>query len=118
MLSRIASQKGLTILEVLIASTIFMIGFVIMTFLLGELIGKYSSKDRVIALNLAQKYMETTLAQNDFTDLDEIREESKISFRIIRRIELKPGLAVIRINIIRDSSGKVLTTLYDEKYIT
>jgi len=118
MSANIRTQRGLTILEVLIASTVFMIGFIIMTFLLGELFSKYSSRDRVIALNLAQKYMEATMVQNEFTDLNDVREESGIAFRIVRKIEAETGLITIRISIIRDSSGKVLVTLYNEKHIT
>jgi len=114
--NRIKNQSGLTIIEVLIASATFMIGFTIMAFFLGEIVSKYSSKDKIIAYNLARQYMETTLVSGDFTDLNETKTKSGVSYKIERMINKKDNLIEIRINISREKSGKLLVSLYNEKF--
>jgi Tfp pilus assembly protein PilV len=107
---------GMTIIEVLIAATVFMIGFTIMTFLLGQIVEKYSSKDIVIANQLAQSTMNRTLITNDFTSLEKIDVVSGVSYKIERLIEIKDNLVKLRIVISRHKTNKTLVTLYDEQY--
>jgi prepilin-type N-terminal cleavage/methylation domain-containing protein len=111
------NQKGFSLMEVLIASTVFMIGFTIMVFLLNQIIGKYSSKEKVIAYQLAIKTMENTTASNDFTSGKITETNSGLAFIIDRIIERQDNLVTIRINVTRASTGKQLMTLYNEKYL-
>ena len=67
-----SSVSGLTIMEVLIAAVIFMIGFTLLTFLLSGLGTRYSPVDKIAALNLARRYMEETLALDDCNESDQI----------------------------------------------
>lgn len=114
---KVTNSKGLTIIEVLIASTVFMIGFSILVFFLGEIVGKYSAKDITIAFNLGTEYMEKTLASRNFAERIDTLTVSNITFRIEKRAENINGLNKIRINVYREKQGKLLISLYNEKYI-
>ncbi|SYZ73743.1 hypothetical protein TRIP_C60013 [Candidatus Zixiibacteriota bacterium] len=111
---KVADQRGLTLLEVLIASSVFMIGFTIMVFLLNQMQGRFSSKEMVLAYQLAKEEMEKTLAANNFESLTKTEIRSKISFFVERQITDNDGLVSIRINVTRAKTGKKLVTLYDE----
>ena len=115
--SEITNQSGLTLLEVLIASSVFMIGFATMVFLLNQMQGKFSSKEMVLAYQLAREEMEKTLASNDLESATRTEIRSKISFLIERKISENDGLVSIRIKVTRAKTGRQLATLYDEKYL-
>ena len=110
-------RRGLTILEVLIASAVFMIGFAIMFFLLSEIVGKYSAKEKIIAYHLAQEYMENSLASDEFSNAESVETNSNISFKIKREIIDMGQLKGIRVTVSREKTGKLLVSFYDEKYI-
>ena len=116
-LPRITDQSGLTLLEVLIASSVFMIGFTIMVFLLNQMQGRFSSKEMVLAYQLARQELEKTLASNEFESTTRTEIRSKISFLVEQKIIENDGLVSIRINVTRAKTGKQLITLYDEKYL-
>ncbi|MCX6826068.1 MAG: prepilin-type N-terminal cleavage/methylation domain-containing protein [candidate division Zixibacteria bacterium] len=111
------NEKGFSLMEVLIASTVFMIGFTIMVFLLSQITGKYSSKEKIIAYQLAVSKMEETLASGDYISGSLTETSSGLTFIIDRLVEQQEKLITIRINITRASTGKTLISLYNEKYI-
>lgn len=114
---RINRQIGLTLLEVLIASTVFMIGFSIMVFLLNQMLGRYSSKEMVTAYQIAKDEMEMTIITEDYKTLSKTEEKGKINFIVERIISEREHLVSIRINVLRQKTNRLLVTLYDEKYI-
>ncbi|MFH2037169.1 MAG: prepilin-type N-terminal cleavage/methylation domain-containing protein [Candidatus Zixiibacteriota bacterium] len=116
-IKKIKNQDGLTILEVLIASAVFMIGFSIMVFFLGEIIGKYSTKEYTIGYNLAQQYMENTIASGNFGSDESITEISNLKFKIIKDIEPDTHLKKVRISVIRVKTDKLMVSLYNEIYV-
>lgn len=114
---RLSDTRGLTIIEVLIAATVFMIGFSIMVFLLTEINRDYSAKDITIAYHLGTAYLERALAEQDFSSRVDTLEVSSITFRIEKHVEKEDRLNKIRIDVYRAKQNKLLLSLYNEKYI-
>jgi len=104
-------------IEVLVAATIFMIGFAVTISLLNQLIGGYSSKDQVIGYQLAINCMEQTLSSGEYVSKKEISTKSNISFIVDQKIEQQGNLYLIRIEVSRAKTRKLLASLYSEKYI-
>jgi hypothetical protein len=114
---RIQSAKGLTIIEVLIASAVFMIGFSIMVFLLGDLIGKQSPKDLISASQIAKEEMELTLVSAEINDHNELKEIAGVEYRVEQIVDSEENLYKIRVNIYRAKTAKLLVSIYNEKYV-
>lgn len=116
-IGKLESHKGLTIIEVLIASTVFMIGFTVMVFLLGQIVTKHSAKNRTIAFNIATSCMEKSLAAHEFSDTTYVDIRSNISYRVLKNVEKNSSLIKIRIRVLREKQDTELINLYSEKYV-
>ncbi|MEP0827187.1 MAG: hypothetical protein HRF51_01580 [bacterium] len=114
---RIGNNRGLTILEVLIASAIFMVGFSLMVFLLNQLISGFSLKEYVAAYQLASNTMELTLASGEFVEEQTVETVTGNRFLVEQLVTQEGALSKVRINILRPQNKKLLVTLYAEKNI-
>jgi hypothetical protein len=103
----------MTIIEVLIAAVIFMIGFSTLILLMNSTLVKFSAKDLLQADHLAHEVMITTLSVQDTTAMDTVLYKSKVAFRIQREIEIKGQLAGVSIIVYRDKQDKKIVELYD-----
>jgi hypothetical protein len=81
------------------------------------MIDNYSSKEKVLAGNLARKYMETTLIAAQYENYETVEKISNLNFKIERLVSKENGLNKIRINIYRENTRILLISLYNEKYI-
>lgn len=114
---RYKSEKGMSLIEVLIASAMFMMGFTFLVFLLNNTTQQLSFKETLIAKSLGEKYMDETLLGREMTS-DEFSEKiSNINFIVNREVEIKDNLANIRIIVSRKSSNKEIIRLYSEKFL-
>ncbi|MDH3892394.1 MAG: hypothetical protein OEV49_15075 [candidate division Zixibacteria bacterium] len=111
---RLDNSSGFTIMEVLVAAVVFMAGFSIMVALLSSTLAKFSSRELVLANNIAREQMMSTVLVRDTTGLDTTVTRSGIAFELKRRVTLDDGLAKIRIGVYRQRTGKQLVDLYNE----
>jgi len=116
-MKRLKQQEGYTILEVLIAATIFAVILIPMLALLGNVLNKYSSSDLILALNIAQEEMERTLHNREFESAEKEINQNNIHWKIKKEIKEIEKLLQIRIEVSRVKDGKVLADLYTEKYL-
>lgn len=112
----VANQKGYTILEVMIASAVFAVVLIPMVALLGNVLIKYSTSDLITATNLAREEMERTLHDRAFEDLQKNVQMGNLSYKIIKEVENKDDLLLIRVEVFRAKDNKVLASIYTEKY--
>jgi Tfp pilus assembly protein PilV len=113
----VRTAAGLTIIEVLFASVVFMIGTGIIACLIGTVTTRYSLNDHIEALDLARASMEQTLAADDYSDTVYAAQGAESNYRIERLIMIRENLICIRINVAKFAENRLLVTLYDEKYI-
>ncbi|GEM_PF-1227939 len=111
------NEKGFSLIEILIASAIFMIGFTLLMFLLNNATTNFSYKEKSTALNLAREYMDAALLSNELESIDATVMVSNIKYRVIQDIDREDSLININIFIIRESTNRELITLYAEKTI-
>ncbi len=110
----LTDNSGFTIMEVLIASIVFMAGFSIMVALLSSTLAKFSSRELVLANNVAREQMISAVSIQETTALDTTVERSGMSFEFKRQITVDNGLAKVRIAISRKRTDRKLVDLYYE----
>ena len=107
-------QSGFTIIEVLIAAVIFMIGFSTLIALLNNTLLKFSTKELLAGGNVGREAMLTAVSLSDTTAGDIILENSGITFRVDRQVTVDNGLVGVRITVYRQKNSKEILRLYDE----
>ena len=113
----VADQKGYTILEVMIASAVFAVVLIPTVALLGNVLIKYSTSDLITATSLAREEMERTLHDRAFEDEQRTVQLGNLSYKIVKKIENRDDLLLIRIEVVRARDDKVLASVYTEKYL-
>lgn len=113
----VVTQKGYTILEVMIASAVFAVLLIPMVALLGNVLIKYSTSDLVTATSLAREEMERTLHDQTFEDRQKTIQMGSVSYKIIKKVENEANLLLIRVEVFRAKDNKVLASIYTEKYL-
>ena len=108
------NSSGFTIIEVLIAAVVFMAGFSIMVAMLSSTLAKFSSRELVLANNLARERMISAVSTRETTALDTTVTRSGISFELKRQVAIDNGLAKVRIAISRKRTDRKLVDLYYE----
>jgi Tfp pilus assembly protein PilV len=109
----IAQQSGMTVIEVLIAAVIFMVGFSTLILLMNSTLVKFSAKELLQADNLAHEMMIRSLADHDTTLLDSTILRSKGAYRVTRQAIVSDGLAAISIVVYRDRQDRKIIELYN-----
>jgi Tfp pilus assembly protein PilV len=107
------TQSGMTILEVLIASVIFMVGFTTLVALLNSTLLKFSTKELSTAGAAAQEVMFRSVAQIDTTALDTTQVFSGVSYRVMRRVIRRGNLAAVQVIVYRPRTMTRIVDLYD-----
>jgi Tfp pilus assembly protein PilV len=107
------TRSGMTILEVLIASVIFMVGFTTLVALLNSTLLKFSTKELSTAGAAAQEVMNRSLAQIDTTALDTMQVFSGVKYRVIRKVIRRGNLAAIKVTVYRPKTETKIVDLYD-----
>ncbi len=107
------SQKGLTIIEVLISAVVFVIGFSLLIALLSNTESRFSIKELTDADRIGHEIMVTTTTLAVTTPLDRVIVQSGQKFRVRRQSVVEDGLAGVTVTVSRVGSGKVILELYD-----
>ena len=112
----VADQKGYTILEVMVASAVFAVVLIPTVALLGNVLIRYSTADLITATNLARGEMERTLHDQAFEDEQKTVQLGNLSYKIVKKIENRDDLLLIRVEVVRARDGKILASVYTVKY--
>lgn len=112
--TKLKDQSGFTILEVMIAATVFMIGFAVMISLLDTTISRASTKELFISSSIADELMIETILAKDTTSMDTVITEGNISYEVKKISRVHDKLVEINITVIRRKTGRKLIELHDE----
>lgn len=113
-ITKLKDQSGFTILEVMIAATVFMIGFAVMISLLDTTISRASTKELFISSSIADELMIETILAKDTTSLDTVITEGNISYDVKKISRVDDKLVEIDITVIRKKTGRKLIELHNE----
>jgi len=108
------NSSGFTIMEVLISATVFMIGFTTLIALLSSTLSKFSTKELIVARNLACEYMNKATIESDITPIDTVLTRSEMSFHVKQTINQNDNLAKFQITVTREKSDKIIVDFYNE----
>jgi len=106
-------QGGMTVVEILIASIIFMVGFSTLILLMNSTLVKFSAREIVQADSLAEEIMTKSLADRDTTSFDSTIERGRVAYRVTRRSTVEEGLAGLSVTVYRAKQDRKLIELYD-----
>jgi Tfp pilus assembly protein PilV len=109
----LASQSGLTVIEILIASVIFMIGFSTLIMLMNSSLVRFSARELLQADQVAQELMSRAVADRDKTSMDTIVTRSRVAFRVERRVVVAERLAGVSLTVYRERQNRKIVELYD-----
>jgi Tfp pilus assembly protein PilV len=109
----LSSQSGLTVIEILIASVIFMVGFSTLILLMNSTLVKFSARELMQADQLSQEIMSQTLTDRDTTSIDTVITRSKVAFRVERRVSIADHLVGVSLVIYREKQNRKIVELYD-----
>ena len=110
----IRSQRGLTIIEVLIGAVVFVIGFSILVALMSNVSSRFSIRELNLADQLGHEFMLHAMTAADTTTLDTVVIRSDIAFQVQRHVAVNSGLASMHVTVTREKTGRELLRLYDE----
>ncbi len=113
-ITKLKDQSGFTILEVMIAATVFMIGFAVMISLLDTTISRASTKELFISSSIADELMIETILVKDTTSLDTVITQGNISYDVKKISRVHDKLVEINITVIRRKTGRKLIELHNE----
>ncbi len=115
--TRTSSESGFTILEVLVAATLFLIGLSLMVSLLNTTLAKLGIDDLVAGRNIAESVLLTSLNNSDTTSLDSIVTYSGKKYQLKRTSRIDSSLIGWEITVSRYKQPKILVSLYGEKVL-
>jgi Tfp pilus assembly protein PilV len=113
--SLISDESGLSLIEVLVGSLVFMVGFSILIAFLGSATEKVSTEDLALASALAERTLldsqteRLTDGQQDFIALSQGKR-----FRVKRTVSNNAVLTSIRVEIRREKAKRTLADMYYE----
>ena len=110
---RLTGQSGMTIIEILVALVIFMAGFSILIALMNSTLLKFSTKELLVADNLASEWTALAVADQDTTKIDTVVVRSGMQFRVVKNVELTDRIAAVTITVSRAKQTRQLVELCD-----
>lgn len=108
------SNSGFTIIEVLISSVVFMIGFSMLIALLNVTLAKFSTKELLAGTAVGKQVVYETLALSDSTSCDTIIQNSGLHFRVARQFSTRGDMVRIEVIVYRLKKAKEIVRFYDE----
>ena len=117
-IAKLKNQSGFTILEVMIAATVFMIGFAVMISLLDTTISRASTKELFISSSVADELMIESILVKDTTSFDSVITQGNISYDVKKISRIQDKLVEINITVTRRNTGKKLIELHNEFIIS
>lgn len=114
-LRHIRSEVGLSLIEVLIGSLVFMVGFSILIAFLSSATEKISQADLIEAMNLAEEVILESRSGETVVEIDESeRLRGEKLFRITKTIERKGNFVSVRVEVKRRNQRLNLADVYYE----
>ena len=113
MIARLRDQSGITLIEILIAAVIFMIGFSTLILLMNSTLVKFSTRELLHTNQLANEVMATSLALRDTTAMDTTLTRGGVEYRVTRRVSVEDHLVRISVDVLRAREDRKITELYD-----
>ncbi|MBK7143316.1 MAG: hypothetical protein IPH75_14675 [bacterium] len=104
----------MTIIEVLVAAAVFMIGFSLLIALVSNSTAKFSTRELTLGRYLAQQTVTLSQARLDTLSGDTTVQMSGLQFSVARRIELDGRLAKVHVTVTRTKTGSLLADFYGE----
>jgi len=108
------SESGFTILEVLVAATVFLIGLSLMISLLNTTLARLGSDDLASAGAIARSAMHAALSVADTPSVDSVVVVSGKKYQLHRSVKRENRVVGITVSIQRYKQTRVLMTLYGE----
>lgn len=106
-------QDGMTVVEILIASIIFMVGFSTLILLMNSTLIKFSTREIVQSDSLAEETMARSIAHRDTTSFDSTIERGGVAYRVTRTSTVGDGLVGMNITVYRAKQNRKIIELYD-----
>ncbi len=110
---RLHNQAGMTVIEVLIAAVVFMVGFSTLILLMNSSLVKFSASELLHANNLAHEIMTISTAATDTTHVDTVITRSGIAYRVTQQATVTDGLVGLSISVYRHKHERKIIELYD-----
>ena len=110
-------DSGLSMIEVLIGATVFMIGFGVLVLMLNNVFLKFSVRELELANNLGQQLMTETIVAGDTTTIDSTIEYSGLRMLVLRKVTVDGNRMIVDVTVTRESSNKELIHLYNENFV-
>ncbi len=110
----VTQESGFTIIEVLIASTVFVVSFTVMVTLLDTTINRFSNEDLAVGTNIAEAFMMTSLALQETTTIDTILTVGGVSYSVSKKAIITDDLAKVTITVHREKTKRKIIELYNE----
>jgi Tfp pilus assembly protein PilV len=110
---RLRNCAGFTIVEVLVAALVFVVGFSVLVNLLNSTLIKFSTEGITEASLLAHEIMTETTATEDTTSLDTLIRGSHLSWRVNRTVCVDSKLAQVTVSVYREKRDKKMIELYN-----
>lgn len=111
---RLKNQQGLTIVEVLVAATVFMIGFSLLIAIATNSTAKFSTRELTLGSQLGSEMLLIAAAQADTLSRDTIVERSELRLTVSRRFEVQERLVKARVIVTRQTTNRVLADFCTE----
>ncbi len=110
---RLYDQAGMTVIEVLIAAVVFMVGFSTLILLMNSSLVKFSASELLHANNLAREVITISAAARDTTSIDTVITRSGIAYRLTRQVTVSDNLVGLSITVYRHKQERKIIELYD-----
>ena len=110
----LVDNRGFTVMEVLVAATVFIVGLSITIGVLNSSLVRLSTRELILASSAAAEVLVCAENQCDFRTIDTVVSRGGISFRLHMQSVVIGNLTSVRLRVFRLSTDKLILDLYDE----
>jgi prepilin-type N-terminal cleavage/methylation domain-containing protein len=111
-ISFLSDERGYTLIEVLVALCILFIVLIPVTQIISYLLSNQDNRDKIHAVNLAEKEIELCIAQQNFINEEYSVSAGARSYLITRKVEKTENLYFIDVQVRRSDRAKSIVRFY------
>jgi type II secretory pathway component PulJ len=111
---RIKPEQGFTLIEVLIAAVVFMLGFSLLVVLLNNTLVRTSSEELILASDIGREFTLRAITLADTSACDSLVQRAELHFRVVKQVEIDGQLAKLSVTVYRQKTNKQIVNVYDE----
>jgi Tfp pilus assembly protein PilV len=111
-ISFLSDERGYTLIEVLEALCILFIVLIPVTQIISYLLSNQDNRDKIHAVNLAEKEIELCIAQQNFINEEYSVSAGARSYLITRKVEKTENLYFIDVQVRRSDRAKSIVRFY------